>query len=368
MPFPLTAFQRHPRYALAFAAIVLTSFWYLSSYEPGPSLYRGHVDTAGLPRDPDIYNRVARSERIYQRSVEQRHELIKKWGPSPSQIVMFPPDQEPWPAYTVWDFFPPTFACPHELERVGNIGDGGKWTCGLSRLEEKPDCVIYVFGVDWDSSFEAEVLSRTKHCQIFGYDYTANGFGSAVPRTAAARARTHFEKYGLGAADSHGPGDDPKMWTLRSIMRANGHSHIDLLRIDVEGWEFEVMRAIVRDFIAPTEDGTFGALPFGQLQIELHIWHRRFDDFLGWWQTLEDAGLRPFMAEANLVYANYNRQSGVELVDYSFLNIKGDNVFISDGRPLLAPAVEKDDTRIPGAEEGDPDIRFIRHGPGPDAV
>ncbi|EMD32703.1 hypothetical protein CERSUDRAFT_87731 [Gelatoporia subvermispora B] len=369
MPFPLTVFQRHPRYALALAAVVLTAFWYLSPYEAAPSLYHPPLDTTGLPRDPDLRNRIARSERIYQRTIEQRQELIKKWGPTPTDIVMFPPDHEPWPAYTVWDFFPPTFTCPHELERVGNLGDGGKWTCGLSRIEEKQDCVIYVFGVDWDSSWEAEMLSRTRHCQIYGYDYSANGFGSFVPRTAAARARTHFEKATLGPSDSHGPEDSPKMWTLRSLMRENGHSHIDILKVDVEGWEFEVMRSMVRDFISPTEDGTFGALPFGQLQMEFHVWHRRFDDFLSWFQLLEEAGLRPFMAEVNLVYANYNRQSGVELINYFFLNTKGDNVFISDGKSTIAQEVlAKDDGRIPGAEADEPDIRFIRHGPGPDAA
>lgn len=44
------------------------------------------------------------------------------------------------------DFFPPIFNCPHELDRLGALGDGGKWMCGLSRIEDKPNCVIYSFG------------------------------------------------------------------------------------------------------------------------------------------------------------------------------------------------------------------------------
>jgi Methyltransferase domain len=44
------------------------------------------------------------------------------------------------------DFFPPAFFCPHELERVGDLGDGGKWFCGLSRLQEKEDCIVYSIG------------------------------------------------------------------------------------------------------------------------------------------------------------------------------------------------------------------------------
>ena len=95
-----------------------------------------------------------------------------------------------------------------------------------------------------------------------------------------------------------------------------GHSHIDFLRLDVEGWEWETFRAIVRDFTSereqpppPTDTNTVanatgwtvperdGVLPFGQLQIELHIWHQRFQDFLEWWELLEVSGLRPFHSE-----------------------------------------------------------------------
>ena len=44
------------------------------------------------------------------------------------------------------DFFPPIYNCPHELDRLGALGDGGKWMCGMSRIQDKPDCVIYSFG------------------------------------------------------------------------------------------------------------------------------------------------------------------------------------------------------------------------------
>lgn len=122
------------------------------------------------------------------------------------------------------DFFPPAFNCPHETERIGALGDGGKWVCGLSRLADKPDCVVYAFGIDWDSSFEAELLQRTRHCEIWGYDYTVKSFGSQIPRSD--RHRTHFAKVGLGAADSHDKGDDPKLWTLKSLMKANGERQV----------------------------------------------------------------------------------------------------------------------------------------------
>lgn len=49
--------------------------------------------------------------------------------------------------FATGDFFPAAFNCPHEVERHGALGDGGKWVCGLSRLKDKQDCVVYSFGM-----------------------------------------------------------------------------------------------------------------------------------------------------------------------------------------------------------------------------
>lgn len=51
------------------------------------------------------------------------------------------------------DFFPASFNCPHEIERLGAMGDGGKWVCGISRLATKPDCVVYSFGASPDFEY-----------------------------------------------------------------------------------------------------------------------------------------------------------------------------------------------------------------------
>lgn len=44
------------------------------------------------------------------------------------------------------DFFVPSFQCPHIVERVGVLGDGGKWVCGVDRVASQEKCVIYSFG------------------------------------------------------------------------------------------------------------------------------------------------------------------------------------------------------------------------------
>jgi len=274
--------------------------------------------------------------------VQARQGLIRKFGPTPSEVAMFPPNKDPWPAYTVWDFFPPAFNCPYELERVGALGDGGKWTCGLSRIAEKPDCIVYSFGTNYESSWENEVLARSRNCQIWAYDSTTGSYGPRVDR--GNHHRVHFQRFGLASIDAHGPQDSPKAYTLESLMAANGHTHIDLLKIDVEGWEFDIMTSIVKPYMLANKP-----LPFGQLNLEMHVWNKNFEEFLSWWEMLEAAGLRPFMTEPNLIYQNYNKESNQDLAEYSFLNIKGTNAFISE-----SPSSKKKKLRDDPAQ--------IRHG------
>lgn len=75
----------------------------------------------------------------------------------------------------------------------------------------------------------------------------------------------------------------------------------------------------------------------------------------------------------NLVYANYNRGSGVELAEYSFLNVRGDNAFVKDYVPLAPDAEHEHVARANDEHEhehtdGDRDERLqrIRHGPSPE--
>jgi len=185
-------------------------------------------------------------------------------------------------------------------------------------------------GTNSDRTFENEILENTQHCEVWAYDYSARSYGY-VPKGYSSR--THFQPFGLAGSDAHEPSDNPKTYTLQSLMRLNGHKHIDILKIDVEGWEFEILSSIAKAYLASDLP-----LPFGQLQIEIHAWNKKFPEFLNWWETLEAAGLRPFATAPNLVYQNYNKLSNSDLAEYSFINVKGDNIFIVDA-PL--PAEER---------------------------
>ena len=92
------------------------------------------------------------------------------------------------------DFFIPAFQCPHLVERIGTLGDGGKWVCGLDRVAKQDRCVIYSFGIAFffirahvmfkmiwykgingESSFEQSLLQRVPGCEVWGYDFSVKG-------------------------------------------------------------------------------------------------------------------------------------------------------------------------------------------------
>jgi len=154
-------------------------------------------------------------------------------------------------------------------------------------------------GINYESSFEAGLLENTNYCEVWGYDFSVKSFGPEIPKHL--RSRTHFEQYALGGGDRFSDDNSHPLYTLDTIMNMNKHKHIDILKIDIESWEFETLTTLVDQYIKSGKP-----LPFGQLQLEVHIWHKRFAEFLEWWEKLEEAGLRPFWTEPNIVYQNYN--------------------------------------------------------------
>ncbi|GKT41446.1 uncharacterized protein ColSpa_01627 [Colletotrichum spaethianum] len=105
---------------------------------------------------------MATAESIWAKTVRQRHDMIAADYGDASLMPLFPATDAPKykkHPYSIWDFTPASFSCPHEMERVGRMGDGGKWVCGMSRYVHFPkdrECVIYSFGVRDESSFGKE--------------------------------------------------------------------------------------------------------------------------------------------------------------------------------------------------------------------
>ncbi|KAF6811786.1 hypothetical protein CSOJ01_05514 [Colletotrichum sojae] len=264
---------------------------------------------------------LAYAEASFEKTVRQRHEMIAAdWGDS-SKMPLFPCyDQETYvkTPYTIWDFTPATYSCPHEMERVGRMGDGGKWVCGMSQYVNFPknrQCVIYSFGVRDESSFEQEMLERT-NCVVWAYDFSVVDFGEQV--SPKNRDRAHFLQAGIaGKTDK---AHDPPFYSIADLMKMNGHDYVDILKMDIEGSEYASMDALSEDFpISAGED-----LPIGQFMVEIHLWNGVTSDmYLDWWERLESRGLRATWTEPNLLSVTLSTSNKDPVfAEYTMINAK----------------------------------------------
>merc|ERR1712093_511305 len=163
--------------------------------------------------DTHLQERLSHAEKLWKQSVKDRQQMASAYGPQTNF-----PDGYIYP-YNVWDFARPSFFCPHDLERLGTLGDGGKVVCGISQYEKEspgpssesnpsPTLIVYSFGVSTDSSFEAVMLQRT-NCEIWGYDYTVSSLTSLIGfLEQQLLIELHFD---AGGSNQGGP-RDLKTW------------------------------------------------------------------------------------------------------------------------------------------------------------
>lgn len=266
--------------------------------------------------------RLARAENAWRSSVTLRHKMALE-HPKHPKIPFFPAQQlsdfGKYP-YTLWDFFPATYTCPHDIQRVGRLGDGGKWVCGMSLYEARkaPETIIYSFGVNDESTFEAEMLARIPTAQIYAYDFSVTKFGPQLPASYLSRA--HFKQVGLGEKDQLDR--EPQFFTLKSLMDENKHTYMDILKIDIEGSEYAAFDA----FMDSLEIAGTTTLPIGQVMIELHLVddeNVNFDRFTKWWERLESFGMRPTWLEINLLAVTLGQgKTDPRCVEYVWINAK----------------------------------------------
>lgn len=214
-------------------------------------------------------------------------------------------DVKPWDITSevyLWDWYPPIAPCLYR-ERIGILGDGGKWICDLARYSNPraSTCIIYSFGVRGDSSFEAEMHERTA-CDIYGFDFSVTSMAGA----AAGMERVHFQRVGLGAKETS------QLLTLKQIMEQHKHSFIDVLKVDIEGAEFEVLATLAKEFNS-------GSLPIEQLLLEIHHEKGLTAQFFEIMRSLRSHGLVPFSHETN--YNPPARGLPADVIEMSFYNV-----------------------------------------------
>uniref|UniRef100_A0A914UZA6 Methyltransferase domain-containing protein n=1 Tax=Plectus sambesii TaxID=2011161 RepID=A0A914UZA6_9BILA len=116
--------------------------------------------------------------------------------------------------------------CPW-LVRVGNVNDGGKWTCNPWALPE--NCVIYSLGVGPDITFELEIFKVSEErCKIYSFDPDPKKGQRLVDLGSEQFTFTPL----LIATETN---EALNRKTVADIMKQFGHTFIDFLKVDIEG-------------------------------------------------------------------------------------------------------------------------------------
>ena len=164
--------------------------------------------------------------------------------------------------------------------------------CGGHMLQDP--CVVYSFGSNDDFDFEDSLHAVAPHCEILIFDPSGSRHENRQVRQLALSNISGHEALKLKEDDAELTKVDSL--TLADVMAANGHRHVDVLKIDIEGSEHRVIDQL----------HAAGWPSVGQLLMEVHIGpdlqnHTIADlDLLV--SRLEHAGFRLFSAEPNSVW------------------------------------------------------------------
>mgnify|MGYP001317873547 CR=1 FL=1 len=136
-------------------------------------------------------------------------------------------------------FYEPLWACP-DIELVGNFHDGVKWVCGLRRMRK--GCVVYSFGSNGDDQFETDVMEKTE-CRVYTFDPTLT---LEKKRMLSSSVRKNFHNIGLATHEGGMAigGIEREVQNLRTIMKDLKHKQVDILKLDIEGTEYEVFEEL----------------------------------------------------------------------------------------------------------------------------
>jgi cupin superfamily acireductone dioxygenase involved in methionine salvage len=128
-----------------------------------------------------------------------------------------------------------------------------------------------------------------------------------------------FTKARLGPSTNSSEGITTNTISIQDLMAANGHEYVDIVKMDIEGAEFEVLASLMSFVTTRTQASESTAtLPIGQLLMEVHLVSENsigIPDTLGswvdWWEDLEALGMRAVHREDNWLgllicgYCNY---------------------------------------------------------------
>lgn len=199
--------------------------------------------------------------------------------------------------------------------------DYGGWTICPEHINSAS--LVYSFGVGEDISFDLSLIERFG-CRIIAFDPTPRSIQWVKEQRLPANLEMH--PFGVAAFDGEAlfyPPDNPDhvshtivsrgghsgkairapMRRLSSIMHSLGHSKIDILKMDIEGAEYEVLK-----------DAMASKIDVSQILVEFY--HR-----------FSDIGPRPTLGAVNLLRKNGYALFSVSRSREEFSFIKKESMF-----------------------------------------
>ncbi len=154
-----------------------------------------------------------------------------------------------------------------DLAKLG--GKGGAWSVPEQLLG--PSSVVYCVGCGEDISFDLALMERIG-CTVHAFDPTPRAI-AYVDRVAGKNPKYQFQAVGLWSErkimrffaprepqhvshsllNMQGTEEyfEAPVERLRDLQAALGHETLDLLKLDIEGAEYEVLRTLAEDSIFP---------------------------------------------------------------------------------------------------------------------
>ena len=153
-----------------------------------------------------------------------------------------------------FDALGPVVQCPVSLLQSFGQGDDEKRACGSP--VESP-CTVLSIGSNNQWGFERAVAAAAPACHIHTLDCTVS---ATVP--PSLRSRVTFHSICLGEEDQT-LADGSRYLSWGTLVRKLGIEAPPMLKMDIEGFEWDVLESIVRSGST--------LLPFS-ISVELHVW------------------------------------------------------------------------------------------------
>jgi len=221
-------------------------------------------------------------------------------------------------------FWEPCIACKDE-ERIGRIGDGGKWICDPQLVLSKP-CSVLSVGSSNEFSFEREMVERFR-CTIHIYDHTSN---PPTPGVDIPAHLMHLVKFHRTAFDTTVVDEQTTTLSVMvdNLIQAAGTDRVDIFKIDCEGCEFS-------SFQSP-ENVQIVQKKVVQMQMEIHFGPNSLQQVSNlWFAMVNKFGMVPFHKEANIDFPMGGDGLALELAFLNQMYVK------HEVREVKPPANEK---------------------------